>query len=122
MVLRLVLICHAPTTATRTASFPSGEPLDGPGRETAQTVLHRFSDAARCLRSPALAAQPSGPNRADLRECDYGCWAGRSIDAVHIGDPEEQNGGWTIRRAARMEASLYLPCSARFSVARRAGG
>jgi broad specificity phosphatase PhoE len=95
MALRLALICHAPTAATRTATFPADEPLDGPGLERARAAAHRFSNTARYLRSPALAAQqtaealdlPAGIE-PELRECDYGCWVGRSINEVQTDDPE----------------------------------
>ena len=46
------------------------------------------------MRSPALAAQQTAEalglpaeSEPDLRECDYGRWAGRSIAAVHADDP-----------------------------------
>ncbi|MCW6507947.1 histidine phosphatase family protein [Hyphomicrobiales bacterium BP6-180914] len=54
----------------------------------------RFNDRARCLRSPALAAQQTAEalrlpaeSESDLRECDYGRWAGRSLETVQADDP-----------------------------------
>jgi len=96
MALRLALICHAPTLATRTASFPNDESLDGPGFAKARAVPRHFGEAARCWTSPALAARQtadalglSAEIAPELRECDYGAWAGRSLDAVQCDDPAE---------------------------------
>ena len=79
MVLRLALVCHAPTAATRTASFPADEPSDGPGLDRARAVSHRAAAPSACVRSPALAAQQTAEALKlsawidpDLRECDYG--------------------------------------------------
>ena len=94
MVLRLTFLSHAPTAATRTASFPADDPLDGPGLVRARAVALRSSGAALYWRSPALAARQTAEAmnvEADiepaLRECDYGRWAGRTLDAVQADDP-----------------------------------
>lgn len=95
MVVRLALLCHAPTLATRTASFPADDPLDGPGLERARASAFRVGSSAVTLRSPALAARQTAdamvlPARVEpaLRECDYGSWAGRSFEDVQTADPE----------------------------------
>lgn len=96
MALRLALICHAPTVATRTASFPNDESVDGPGFAKARAVPRHFGEAARCWTSPALAARQtadafglSAEIASELRECDYGAWAGRSLDSVQTDEPAE---------------------------------
>lgn len=123
MNLRLALICHAPTTANRSSSFPGDEPLDGPGLKKARAVRSRVSNGDHHLRSPALAAQQTAEAlnvsaliEPDLRECDYGQWAGRQLSDIATEDPAGlsqwladpdacPHGGETlrgvIRRAAR---------------------
>jgi len=94
MPLRLALVCHAPTKANRLASFPNDEPLDGPGLQKARAVSLRFTSATRYLRSPALAALQTAEALnipalidAELREFDYGRWAGAPIDDIEANDP-----------------------------------
>lgn len=95
MVLRLALLCHAPTAATRTASFPRDEPLDGPGLARARAAPLRVPEGAELVLSPALAARQtaeamelSARIEPALRDCDYGTWAGRSFDNVQTADSE----------------------------------
>jgi broad specificity phosphatase PhoE len=82
-VIRLVLVRHAPTAATRRATFPGDEPLDDAGRAAAQAALGTLPDADRVLSSPmrrcvetaaALGLAPTLDAR--LRECDFGAWTG----------------------------------------------
>ena len=52
MTIRLVMIAHAPTAATREARFPSDEPLDARGADAAagaRGTLRRFD---RVVRGP----------------------------------------------------------------------
>lgn len=93
--MRLALICHAPTAATRGAAFPADEPLDAPGLAKAGRVTERFGGAARCRTSPAAAARQTAAALGlpaetvpALRDWSHGTWAGRSLDAVQADDPE----------------------------------
>jgi broad specificity phosphatase PhoE len=93
MPLRLALVCHAPTHANRASSFPKDEPLDASGLEKAHCVSQRFDKALRYLRSPAIAAQQTAEAmdihalvESELRECDYGHWAGMSINDIAASD------------------------------------
>lgn len=94
MTLRLALICHAPTRANRLSSFPDDEPLDRPGLQKAKAVRRGFTNGDHHLRSPALAAQQTAEAlnvpaliETDLRECDYGRWAGRQLSVIATEDP-----------------------------------
>ena len=93
MPIRLALICHAPTHANRSSSFPKDEPLDDLGLQKARAVSQRFDKAIRYWRSPALAAQQTAEAmdihaliEPELRECDYGRWAGMSINDIAASD------------------------------------
>ncbi len=95
MVLRLGLICHAPTPATRSSSFASDEQLDEAGLKEARAASGYFPRAIRCLSSPASAARQTAEAlglspllEPGLRDCDYGSWAGRSLDSMWAEDPE----------------------------------
>jgi broad specificity phosphatase PhoE len=95
LTARLTLICHASTSAVRTAAFPADEPLDQHGRDRLAKVQHRLRHADRCWSSPALRAiQTAEALRLDatvepmLRECDYGRWSGRSFAEVGAQEPD----------------------------------
>jgi broad specificity phosphatase PhoE len=95
MTARLVLICHAPTDATRRYIFPDDEPLDEHGLRDAAALAGRLPHADRCRASPELRARQTAEAmqlNADvqpmLRECDYGHWRRRSFDDVSGQEPE----------------------------------
>jgi broad specificity phosphatase PhoE len=100
-MMRLLLVRHGATTATRAAGFPDDEPLDERGRAAAAQLAAALPARRETLSSPALrcrqTAQAAGlaqPALApDLRECDFGAWAGRSLAEVHADDPEGA-GAW----------------------------
>jgi broad specificity phosphatase PhoE len=84
VTIRLHLLC----SASSTRGFPADEGLEAQGLES----LSRFSGlpaADRVLRSPALSAAQTAEGfglRAEvetlLRDCDFGRWAGRSLEEV----------------------------------------
>jgi broad specificity phosphatase PhoE len=87
---------HAPTSATRAASFPGDEPLDRRGRSQAASLAAHLpghyellcSPSARC-RETARAAHLAEPLVVgELAECDFGSWTGRSLAELHESDPE----------------------------------
>jgi len=90
---RLLLVRHAPTSATRAAAFPVDEPLDRRGREQAGRLPALVPAGSELLSSPALrcrqTAEAAGlaprPDPA-LAECDFGTWAGRSLAEVEAAD------------------------------------
>jgi broad specificity phosphatase PhoE len=93
-VRRLLLVRHAPTSATRSASFPVDEALDERGRAAASllgvSLPARFellcSPALRCRETAAAAGLIEPRVRPELAECDFGSWAGRSLADVNEAD------------------------------------
>jgi broad specificity phosphatase PhoE len=92
MVLRLSWICRAPTAATRHVAFPLDEPLDKTDRAKAAAVRARVSDHAltapeRRARETAEALGLTADVDPQLRDCDYGRWAGRSLLDLQAAEP-----------------------------------
>lgn len=98
-MVRLTLICHAATAATRCARFPQDEPLDARGlRDMAALTATWPPD--RCWCSPARRAVDTAealslPARPEplLRDCDFGEWAGCGLAKVEA-DAGEAFGRW----------------------------
>src|SRR5271163_4289536 len=95
MTTRLELICHASTAAVRTSAFPADEPLDIRGRQKLAGLPHRTHFADRYLTSPALRAVQTAEAlklaatfEPMLRDCDYGRWAGHTLDEIQAREPE----------------------------------
>jgi broad specificity phosphatase PhoE len=93
--MRLTLICHGATAATRMAAFPLDEPLEARAIERAATLRDAVPHAPRVLTSPALRARQtaealglSAEIDAALRECDYGRWAGCKLKDLQAAEPE----------------------------------
>lgn len=95
MTVRLHLICHAPGAANRAQIFGADEPLDEFGLKKLARVAAPSVSAARIFCSPALqAVQTASALGFDalpeplLRDCDYGSWAGLSLDDVYAQHPD----------------------------------
>jgi broad specificity phosphatase PhoE len=92
-VRRLLLVRHAPTSATRSFAFPVDEPLDERGRVAASalTVPARFetlcSPALRCRETAQAAGREPDALEPRLAECDFGAWGGRTLEDVAATDP-----------------------------------
>lgn len=91
---RLLLVRHAPTAATRRAAFSLDEPLDAAGVRDAQRLSGLFGQIDAAFSSPLLrarqTAEAAGVAAAldgDLAECDFGVWAGLSLEEVGESDP-----------------------------------
>ncbi len=89
-----MLIRHATTDAVRRAAFPVDEPLDAGGRGAAEALAGR-AGRGEALCSPALRARATAEALAldatpvaALAECDFGAWAGRTLEDVHATDPD----------------------------------
>lgn len=91
----LRLVRHAATACVRRAAFPLDEPLDEGGWRQAR-LLGPFlvpcewtmMSPARRARETAEAARLPEPEPDDLlSECDFGTWAGRSLEEVSAEDP-----------------------------------
>jgi broad specificity phosphatase PhoE len=92
---RMTLISHAPTLATKRASFPLDEPLLKRGDEkisaidwTAPRAQHVWCGPEKRTRqtAEALGLKPSVVK--ELADIDFGSWGGQQIDDVHANDPE----------------------------------
>lgn len=93
MTARLILICHAATAAARAGAFPLDEPLECNSADRAATVAHALR-ADRAWVSPALRARQTAALLRltadidpELRDCDYGRWAGRSLAEIEAEEP-----------------------------------
>ena len=93
-VMRIALLCHASTSAVRTASFPADEPLDRLGRIRAERWAGatgraddvRCAPSQRCLQTVDALGLVATTDPA-LTGCDHGTWTGRTLDEVTAGDP-----------------------------------
>jgi len=107
-VRRLLLVRHAPTTATRAFAFPVDEPLDDRGHEAASTLRVGLptgfdvlsSPAVRCRQTVAAAGRGSPTLEPELAECDFGAWAGRTLEEISASEGADTL-SWMSDPAAR---------------------
>jgi broad specificity phosphatase PhoE len=93
--VRLHLLAHAATEASRTARFPTDEPLDAGGRRTATELAGRLREpdllwcasSARCRETTALMLPGREPDGDAPPGPDPGAWAGRSPVDLATEDP-----------------------------------
>ncbi|MEV5753978.1 histidine phosphatase family protein [Actinoallomurus sp. NPDC052308] len=96
MTVRLALIAHAATPATREARFPDDEPLDTHGAEAATAAsgtLRRVAAAyhgpeERC-RQTAAALGLEAVTAPALADLDAGAWRGRTLTEVEADHPTD---------------------------------
>ncbi|MEJ2625567.1 MAG: histidine phosphatase family protein [Pseudolabrys sp.] len=95
MTMRLILICHGATAATRRAAFAVDEPLEDAAIERAKALRKSLLSADRSWTSPALRARQTAEAlsldaRAHpvLSHCDYGRWAGQTLKGLEATEPE----------------------------------
>ena len=92
---RLLLVRHAPTAATRAYAFPADEPLDDRGAEAAVTLSAPpraevvCSPSERCRATAEAAGLTIDAVERAIAECDFGSWAGRSLDELVAERPDE---------------------------------
>lgn len=93
-MIRLALICHAPTRATRLSTFPDDEPVE-PNTLDNIALPRRLHNPAHCQTSPATRALQTADAlrlRATvepvLRECNFGDWTGRSLAEIARAEPD----------------------------------
>jgi len=94
MTMRLHLLCSASTASTSSVAFAADEPLDAKGKESLSALSGRLPACDIILRSPALCARQTADGLALtpsieplLRDCDFGRWAGRSLQDVEANEP-----------------------------------
>ena len=90
MPVRLLMLAHAETAATRQAAFAAGEGLAPRGRDAAAAMSLPRHDLA--FASPALAARETAAGLAAqetpaLRDLDVGSWVGQSLADIAAADP-----------------------------------
>lgn len=100
MPTRLLLIAHAPTSATRRVAFPLDEPIEP------ITAAPELGPAPRCLAAPerrtretAEALGLDARRETLLADIDLGRWEGRSFEEVLEEDPAGV-AAWTSDPAA----------------------
>ncbi|MBV8913653.1 MAG: phosphoglycerate mutase family protein, partial [Acetobacteraceae bacterium] len=88
-IARLLLLCHGATRATRTAAFPMEEPVEARDLAAAVALAGYLPLVGRVLVSPAPCARQTAAalglaarEEPALRDCDWGRWRGRTLDAV----------------------------------------
>ncbi|WP_028933883.1 histidine phosphatase family protein [Pseudonocardia spinosispora] len=93
--MRIFLLCHAATSATRSAAFAGDESLEP--REIVRTgavagSLPRFDQAFRApstrCRQTADALGLDASAHDALAGCDFGAWTGRTLDDVLTTTPD----------------------------------
>ncbi|MDA0633939.1 histidine phosphatase family protein [Nonomuraea sp. MCN248] len=94
MTVRLVLIAHASTSATRRAAFAADESLSHAGRSSAEAALGALRRIRQAWRGPEARCEETCTAlgltaRSDpgLRDLDCGNWRGRSLEQVQAEDP-----------------------------------
>jgi broad specificity phosphatase PhoE len=95
MPLRLSMICHGQTGATKAAAFALDEPIEA-GRLLKLAPFRGALRRADDIRtSPALRARQTAAALAlhatvdpELRDCDQGRWAGRTLAEVEREEPD----------------------------------
>jgi broad specificity phosphatase PhoE len=113
---RLLLVRHAASAETRRAAFPrtSGAapdpdcpPLDRGGEEQATALAPHLPAVERCWSSHALRAVRTAEllgltpePGADLAECDFGRWAGRTPAELEATEAGGLRAWWTDPDAA----------------------
>jgi broad specificity phosphatase PhoE len=88
MAQRLLVVAHAATPATRALVF-------GDAGELPSSEIRRLSGRTACwVRGPEEASEATAAHLGgsaeviqDLRECDFGAWAGRALIDIASEDP-----------------------------------
>jgi broad specificity phosphatase PhoE len=96
MTVRLILISHAATAATRQARFPEDEPLEAYGAQATTAAagrLHRIDSAyrgseLRCLQTADALGLDATASPA-LSDLDLGNWRGRTLAEMAELQPAE---------------------------------
>ena len=86
--MRLVLVCHGATSATRRAAFPADEPLAEPDvvLDPLRTDVTFCTPELRCRQTAAALGLDPVPDNG-LRDLAHGDWRGRTLDEVAADDP-----------------------------------
>jgi broad specificity phosphatase PhoE len=88
MAQRLLVVAHAPTSATPALVF--GEPGELPSREIRRLsgrTASWVSGPEEACKATAVRLGGTAETIQDLRGCDFGAWAGRALIDVASEDP-----------------------------------
>lgn len=85
--IRLLLVTHAATAATRRAAFPRDEAPERPVAPRAPRGRIRHGPERRCRDTAAALGDPLVPDTG-LRDWDLGRWAGATLDEVAAAEPD----------------------------------
>jgi broad specificity phosphatase PhoE len=135
-VRSLLLVRHAPTSATRAAAFPVDEPVDERGRAAAARLADLVprdfevlsSPLLRCLQTAAAAGlTPRVEGR--VAECDFGRWAGATLHEIGsdgarawMTDPDASPHGGESLRAFAARIAAWLQSESRSAMVITHGG
>jgi broad specificity phosphatase PhoE len=88
MTSRVVLLCHAATSATRRAAFPTDEPIEAvPSPLPLRADTYLTAPETSCRQTAEALGLPATVDEG-LRDCDHGAWRGRTLDDLTASDPE----------------------------------
>jgi broad specificity phosphatase PhoE len=88
MAQRVLVVAHAPTSATRALVFgESGELLPVEIRRLSGRIAHWASGPEEACQATAVRLGGTAEAIQDLRGCDFGTWAGRALIDVASEDP-----------------------------------
>lgn len=95
MIVRLTMICSGATEATRHARFPIDEPLEARALARAAGLANTVDRIDRLWVGPSLRARQTAHALAadaiikeELRDQDFGEWAGLTVAALKETQPE----------------------------------
>jgi broad specificity phosphatase PhoE len=95
IAVRVTLIAAAATTNQRQTKFPADTPLDSASARAARQSAPQVLLADRVLISPMIAARQTaealglvGEIAPALADCNYGRWAGASLETVAAAEPD----------------------------------
>jgi broad specificity phosphatase PhoE len=101
-VRTLLLVRHAPTSATRASAFPADEPLDQRGRDQAAALARAVPRNAAVITSPARRCRQTADAAGlvaevddEIADCDFGTWSGKTLADVNDTDPDAVR-GWML--------------------------
>ena len=91
---RITFITHAATRQMKLGSFPADEGLDEVTIArlavlgwVAPAAQRTWSSPEKRVQQTAIALNLNALEAAELRECDYGAWSGRSLEEIHAENP-----------------------------------
>ena len=88
MAQRVLVVAHAPTSATRALVFgEAGELLPVEIRQLSGRIAHWVRGPEQACQATALRLGGTAEAIEDLRGCDFGAWAGRALIDVASDDP-----------------------------------